>query len=242
MSQTLFPSNFGMAYQPILDLHKRTPVAFEALLRGPNGEGALNVLSWIKNEKRLAFDIACHIKAIETAAALQIPCNLHINLTVDTALQPSSCIQTILPVIDRTNLEREQMVFEIPDDRRMRNYERLNKIIDEYHEYGFRVAIDNLGVDEYDMNLLLETNPDMVKVDLSLIQDCNEYAKKRAIVASIIAIGKELDIDVVAEGIETPEELTILQQMNMPKGQGYLLGRPKFESLTPDEEIEPVFS
>jgi EAL domain-containing protein (putative c-di-GMP-specific phosphodiesterase class I) len=68
-----------MAFQPVVDIKERRIDAYEALVRGPNGEGAMHVLSQITSANRYAFDQACRVKAIEMASALGIECGLNIN-------------------------------------------------------------------------------------------------------------------------------------------------------------------
>ena len=89
-----------MAFQPIVDLHTRQPYAYEALVRGPNGEGALSVLSQINDANRYRFDQACRVKAIELASRLglhKLPdCKLSINFMPNAVYRAETCIRATL--------------------------------------------------------------------------------------------------------------------------------------------------
>lgn len=87
----LFP--FTMAFQPVVDLQDHRIDAHEALVRGPNGEGAASVLAQLNAENLYAFDQACRIKAIELAARLKLGCQLNINFLPNAVYEPRACIR-----------------------------------------------------------------------------------------------------------------------------------------------------
>ncbi len=92
--EAIFP--FTMAFQPIVDVQHQRIDAYEALVRGPNGEGAGYVLSKVNDRNRYAFDQACRTKAIDLAARLGITCRLNINFLPNAVYEPKACIRATL--------------------------------------------------------------------------------------------------------------------------------------------------
>jgi EAL domain-containing protein (putative c-di-GMP-specific phosphodiesterase class I) len=94
------------------------------------------------------------------------------------------------------------------------------------------VAIDDAGAGHASMRHVTQLNPDYIKIDRSLIHDIHLDHAKRALVRSMVTLEKELGAAIVAEGIESAEELGTLRSLGVPFGQGYLLARPA-SSATP---------
>src|SRR4051812_10749735 len=103
-----------MAFQPIVDITSGLPFAFEALVRGPNGEGAGEVLARVTDETRYAFDQQCRVAAIEQAVAagiLQTGARLSINFLPNAVYSPVACIQLTLKTAKATQLPTSRLIF-----------------------------------------------------------------------------------------------------------------------------------
>jgi EAL domain-containing protein (putative c-di-GMP-specific phosphodiesterase class I) len=228
-----------MAYQPIIDVAKGEVFAFEALVRGEQGAGALSVLSAVDPENRYAFDQACRIKAIEVASGLRLqdtPASVSINFMPNAVYQPEACIRATLATAERTAFPLDRIIFEVTEGEQVVDQAHLSNIITAYREMGFRTAIDDFGAGFSNLNLLAEFQPDILKLDMLLIRNIDSLSVKRAIVRSVISVCQEIGSLVIAEGVETADEHQALLDLGIELFQGYLYARPGFETLP-----EPVW-
>jgi EAL domain-containing protein (putative c-di-GMP-specific phosphodiesterase class I) len=113
----------------------------------------------------------------------------------------------------------------------------LAEILSEYKRIGFKTAIDDFGAGFAGLNLLADFHPDSVKLDMALIRGIDHSRSRRAIVAGVISMCDELDIEVIAEGIETADEARCLSDLGIRLMQGYWFGRPRFEQAAGEADI-----
>jgi EAL domain-containing protein (putative c-di-GMP-specific phosphodiesterase class I) len=226
---------FTMAFQPIVNIRTRELHAYEALVRGPNNEPAGWVLDQVDDGNRYRFDQACRVKAIELAAKLGLArhpaCLLHINFLPNAVYRPETCIRATLQAAAEFDFPTERIVFEVTEGERVRDEAHLRAIFAEYRRQGFSTAIDDFGAGYSGLNLLAQFQPDVIKLDMALTRDIDSDRVRRAIVSGVMLVCRDLDIRVVAEGIETVGELNTLRELGVELIQGYLFGRPAFEQL-----------
>ncbi len=176
----VFP--FTMAFQPVVDLAERRIDSYEALVRGPAGEGAGFVLGQVTAENRYAFDQACRVKAIELAARLGLHsrddrCRLNINFLPNAVYDPKACIRRTLAAATRTGFPLDRLTFEIVEQEEMQlaSIAHMNGIIAEYRRHGFKIALDDFSNGYSGLSRMAELKPDIVKIDRVLIQDCDTH-------------------------------------------------------------------
>lgn len=226
-----------MAFQPIVDVEERRIDAFEALVRGPEGEAASHVLGQVNEENLYAFDQACRVKAIELAASLGITCHLNINFLPNAVYQPRACIRATLEASARTGFPTHLLTFEIVETQRIVDPTHLLKIVGEYKRQGFSLALDDFGTGNSGFVQLANLRPDIVKVDRALIQGCDRDKHRLAIIASLLSLGKQIGIKIVLEGMESPEEVAALRSVGGRYMQGFYFARPMFEGITTAQAI-----
>lgn len=222
---------FDYAYQPIVDVDTGAVYAHEALVRGPNGEGAMSVLSQVNDGNRYRFDQACRVKAIKTAAQIGIRERISINFLPNAVYKPEVCIRTTLEAARVHGFPTHRIIFEVTEGDRVEDGPRLAAILREYKKCGFLTAIDDFGAGYAGLTLLADFQPDLIKLDMALIRDIDRSAPRRAIVRGLMQVCLELRIEVIAEGIETPAERDVLAQMGVRLMQGYWFSRPAFRAV-----------
>lgn len=225
---------FSMAFQPIIDIGKGEPFAYEALVRGPGGESAYSVLSQVTEANRYAFDQRCRVKAIEVAAEagiLSTPARLSINFLPNAVYSPMACIQLTLKTAAATDFPTDRLIFEFTENEQMVDPAHVANIIASYQKMGFGTALDDFGAGHAGLNLLARFQPDIIKLDMELIRGLDASLPRRMIVDSVIKMCTSLGITVIAEGIETPGELAALQELGVRYIQGFLFANPAFEAL-----------
>lgn len=223
--------DFAFAYQPIVDLRDRSIFAHEALVRGVAAEGAMSVLDRITDENRYRFDQLCRTRAIEGAAKLNMQTHLSINFMPNAVYRPELCIRSTLEAAKAHNFPIERLIFETLESEHVDNYRHLTNILREYREFGFKTAIDDFGAGYSGLNLLADFQPDLIKLDMALIRDVDRDRVRQAIVKGIVTICAELDVTVIAEGIESAGERDFLADCGIFLMQGYWFARPAFKAL-----------
>jgi EAL domain-containing protein (putative c-di-GMP-specific phosphodiesterase class I) len=219
------------AYQPIVDIDKRTIYAHEALVRGPNGESAHSVLSQVNDENRYSFDQACRVEAIKGAAALGMQELLSINFLPNAVYRPEACIRSTLEAARLYQFPIDRIIFEVTEGEQVQDRPHLVNIFREYQRFGFRTAIDDFGAGYAGLNLLSEYQPDIIKIDMELVRDVDTSKPKQAIIHGIMSICAELNVRVLAEGIETGAERDFLRGAGISLMQGFLFSKPAFRAL-----------
>ncbi|MDX2271376.1 MAG: EAL domain-containing protein [Cyanobacteriota bacterium] len=234
--------DFTMAFQPIIDLETSQVFAQEALVRGLNQEPASYILSQINPENRYRFDQACRAKAIQLAAHLPIgSAYLSINFLPNAIYRPETCIRATLEAAKTYHFPQNQIMFEFTEGERIENHQHLIGIIREYQRLGFKTAIDDFGAGYAGLNLLAEFQPDIIKLDMALTRHINQDKVRRSIVLGILSVSRELNCEVIAEGIETYEELMTLREAGIHLFQGYYFARPTFEGFA-DLHFSPALN
>ena len=228
------PFPFSMAFQPIVDISANKVFAYEALVRGLQGESAWSILSQVTDETRYAFDQQCRVKAITLASKLGIVATgakLSINFMPGAVYSPAACIQLTLNTAFLLSFPMHRLIFEITEAEEVKDRQHLVNIASEYHKHGFKMALDDFGAGYAGLNLLADLNADILKLDMDLTRDLHKRPAALAIVRAMVKLCEELKIDVIAEGIESLDEYLAVQDCGIHLIQGYLLARPGFESL-----------
>ncbi|MBI1261695.1 MAG: EAL domain-containing protein [Rhizobiales bacterium] len=223
-----------MAFQPIYDTANARVWGYEALIRGTVGEGAPTMLARVAPEQKYRFDQACRVKAIELAARL-FPADenlkLSINFMPNAVYEPAACLKATLLAAKRSDFPKSAIMFEFTEDEEISDPMHLTNIITEYRKHGFTTAIDDFGAGHAGLGLLVDFQPDLIKIDMKIIRDIDTSRARQAVVSGIVGIARALDITVLAEGIETEAEFAVLKAAGIRLFQGYWFARPAFEML-----------
>jgi EAL domain-containing protein (putative c-di-GMP-specific phosphodiesterase class I)/AmiR/NasT family two-component response regulator len=210
-----------MVYQPIVDLRSRAVVGMEALarfhslpLRPPN--------EWFAAAVELELGVQLEMMAIESAMVglphLPAGAYLSVNCSPRGAMSPK-----LAALVDG---HASRMVVEITEHEAIEDYALLAATLEGLREHGIRVAIDDAGAGFASLRHTLLLRPDILKVDTSLTRNIDGDRAKRALTSALVSFGKDMGIAIVAEGIETREELDELVALGVPFGQGFYLAEP----------------
>ncbi|MBX7218611.1 MAG: EAL domain-containing protein [Blastocatellia bacterium] len=223
--------DFSMAFQPIVDVVNRQVLAYEALVRGAAGQPAGWVLSQVNHANRYRFDQACRVKAIELAARLGIETLLSINFMPNAVYRPETCIRTTFEAAGRFGFPTHRIMFEFTEGEQIEDHSHLLGVIQEYKRLGFKTAIDDFGAGYAGLNLLARFQPDLLKIDMELIRRIDTDRVRQAIVKGIAQLSRDIGCRVIAEGVETAEELSFLQEIGIQYYQGFYFAKPAFEQI-----------
>ncbi len=242
---TTFDIPFTMAFQPIVDLSRGRIWGYEALVRGQNGENAHQVLDQVTEANRYRFDQGCRIKAIELAGA-KLPTTsdamLAINFIPNAVYEPKACIRATLAIAAKMRFSPRRLMFEFTENEQIGDVAHVTHIVNSYKQLGFTTAIDDFGAGYAGLGLLAQFQPDIVKIDMNLVRDIDTSRPRQVIVAAIVSMCRSLEIKVLAEGVETREEMQMLLQSGVELFQGYYFARPELETFAREDDIPALAS
>ena len=138
-----FPVDFTMAFQPIVDVSSGEIWAYEALVRGPDGQSAESILAAVTAQTRYAFDQACRVKAITLAGALlpgESRARLSINFLPNAVYEPRACIRASLEAAAMARFDPARLMFEFTENEPIKDAAHVERIVREYKKLGFTVA------------------------------------------------------------------------------------------------------
>lgn len=218
----LAPDAMHMVFQPIVDLGSGRLVGVEALARF-DCEPQRPPNEWF--DEAAAVGRGAELELAAAAAALahfdQLPSEafLAINISPATALHPD--LERLLEDVDT-----ERVVLELTEHARVDDYPPLLAALDQLREQGIRIAVDDTGSGYAGLNHILQLRPQILKLDTTLTRDIDHDPTRRALAAALTTFAAELGSRIIAEGIETADELDTLRELHIAWGQGYHLARP----------------
>ncbi len=144
-------------------------------------------------------------------------------------------VSTVLNAVHRSGLDPHRLTIEVTESTAMADRDSGFRALRELSDAGVRIAIDDFGTGYSSLDHLREMPADILKIDRSFVAGMAGNSPDSALVAAAIAMGRALDMVVVAEGIETSEQVSDLRELGCPLGQGFLFSRP-----VPADEIDSL--
>ncbi len=223
ISEILASDQPSIVYQPILAVQTLELCGWECLARF-NTQPPRTPDLWFLEAAEAGLGVDLELRAIEHAiSALDaLPGHTYLALNCSPQLVYSGRLNLILQ-----NLPAKRLVLEITEHAAVADYKRLEQALAPLRQRGVRLSIDDTGAGYASMRHILELSPDIIKLDMSITQGIDHDFKRRALASSLIAFARETGSSVVAEGVETEQELETLRALGAHKVQGYLLGRPQ---------------
>jgi diguanylate cyclase (GGDEF)-like protein len=219
-----------LVYQPQVELRSGEVTGFEALLRWTHperGEVSPSVFVPIAEESGLILQIGEWVlrTACAEAASWSVPLTIAVNVSAVQIHSPAFA-QTILEVLLHTGLKPERLEIEITETALVRDMARAVATLRQVRGLGVQIAMDDFGTGYSSLANLRAFPFSRIKVDQSFIRSVDHNEQSAAIVRAVLGLGNGLNVPVVAEGVERPEELEFLRSEVCQSAQGYLLSRP----------------
>jgi EAL domain-containing protein (putative c-di-GMP-specific phosphodiesterase class I) len=213
----------SVVFQPIVSLRTGEVDGLEALARF-RSEPVYGPDVWFAQAATLGIGVELELAAVAAVVAHlpQIPAELCVGVN----LSPETVLSARLdPALDQ--LPADRVVLEITEHAHIADYARLREALAGLRRDGVRLAIDDAGAGYASLRHILRLAPDCIKLDISLTRDIHMERSQRAMAAALVAFAGETGATIVAEGIETADELATLRDLGVEFGQGYYLGRPE---------------
>lgn len=234
MHHALDNGEFSLHYQPQIDAESGEIVGCEALIRWNHPElGMISPLKFIPISEANGLIILIGRWVLYTACmqnklwqeAGNKPIYVSVNLSVVQLIQ-EDFIDMVSETLAETGLSPEYLELEITESVAVKNHEYITGILEKLKKMGIRIALDDFGTGYSSLNYLKNFAINTLKIDRSFISDINENPKNAAIVSSILAMGKNLKLNVTAEGVETKEQYETLRDKGCKIIQGYYFSKP----------------
>jgi diguanylate cyclase (GGDEF)-like protein len=221
---------FELYYQPVVEAATRRVISCEALLRWQHPvRGLVGPGAFIELVESSGLIIPIGLWVLETACrqAMTWPEDIKIAVNLSPAqFNQENLIQHLTDILRRTGLQPDRLILEVTEGLLLEETSVVMGSMARMRELGVRFSLDDFGTAHAGLSYLRRFPFDAIKIDKSFVQNAPEQAEARAIVAAVLAIGVALGLNVVAEGVETEEQLAALQGMGCAYVQGYLTGRP----------------
>jgi EAL domain-containing protein (putative c-di-GMP-specific phosphodiesterase class I) len=221
--QALEPGAFSIHLQPICALVGGQPLGFEALarfmikpLRAPD--------KWFADAAECSLAIELECAAIEAALAAydQLPAEFTLSVNASPETASSGALAKLLG-----NWAIDRLTLEVTEHAAVESYDALNAELAPLRARGLKLAIDDAGAGFAGLQHILQLKPDIIKLDMALIRTIDVDPARRALAGAMQMFARQTGAVLVAEGVETHEELSTLAQLSFMRVQGYLLGEPR---------------
>jgi PAS domain S-box-containing protein len=212
----------GMVFQPVVGLRTGLAAGFEALARFEQRPVRTPDV-WFADADAVGLGKELELRAIAKAVecAAQLPDNVFLAVNVSPSTLVSEDLDSTLAQFDR-----ERLVVEVTEHAAVADYEQLKEAIGRLRHLGVRLAIDDAGAGHSGLNQIVQLVPEFIKLDLFLTRNIDSDSVKRALATALVTFAKEIGATLIAEGVETADELRVLRELGIDNAQGYFLGRP----------------
>ncbi len=233
MDDVIYCEGVSTVFQPVVDLFGGQVWGYEFLSRGrPPVESASELFDRAERMGVLwELEELCRDSTLKTLPRVidSEERRVFVNVTPSVFLDerfPSSFNRSI---VEQMGVRSSQVIIELTERQEVSDYGLLSRRVEQMKEQGFRIAIDDLGAGHSGLIMLASCIPDYIKLDMALIRDIHEEPRKQHIVRSMVGLASQVESRIIAEGVETRQELETLMRLGIRFVQGYLFAKPSCE-------------
>ncbi|MGK7916405.1 MAG: EAL domain-containing protein, partial [Prochloraceae cyanobacterium] len=227
---------FDVFYQPIIALESGKINGFEVLIRWQHPEKGLvcpaefipvaEETGMIASIDWWVLRTACHqIRQWQAQHKIHYPLTISVNISAIQFLISDFTAQ-ILQILEETELEPKYLKLEITESAIIKNLDHASLILEKLKAIGIRISMDDFGTGYSCLSYLYELPIDTLKIDVFFLRDIEKDREKLEVTRTIVNLANNLGMDVIAEGVETSNQLVLLRELNCEYGQGYLFAKP----------------
>lgn len=228
--EILYQKKITTVFQPIVSLLDGTVHGYEALSRGPK-DSALHSPDVLFKcaqmfNKLWELEFLCRSKAFEAAFKIESEFKLFLNVNPNIMQDVQFRKGFTKEYLEKFAIDPKRIIFEITESEAINHLADFIKTIDNYKEQDYRIAIDDAGAGYSGLNLISDIHPNYIKLDMKLIRDIDKDMTKQSLVRCLNEFSEHTETSLIAEGIETKEELLTLIEIGVQYGQGYFIQKP----------------
>lgn len=232
LGKVLHQASLYPVYQPIVNLADATIYAHEALIRGPKGSSLHTPDAMLRAASHeclgFEFEYACVVAALRTWGQMDVPGRLFVNISaaVLTQLVMSRGASELLRLVGDLGMVSRMLVLEITEHERVDNMDVLADVVAQVRRAGVSLALDDFGDGRSSLRLWSQLKPEVVKIDKYFTKNISQHGDKLKTIQALLQIADIFGTSLVAEGIESADDLRVLRDLGITYGQGYFLGHP----------------
>jgi EAL domain-containing protein (putative c-di-GMP-specific phosphodiesterase class I) len=225
---------FVFYLQPICDNTTHKAVGFEALMRWQKTDGAVATPDHFLD---IALSQPAYSKFKDASLTQLVPIltklqhrNSHYYLTFNTDstfIHSTDFVTELIKLFAGPDSTPNHLVLEIPETASIKDQQLALSNVDLLRHKGFRIALDDFGMEHSNMDRIRDIQVDFVKIDRSFIVQMEDNPRSLSIIKALVNMAKDLEFEIIAEGIETPAQADLLATAGVTRVQGYYYGRPK---------------
>ncbi|MFH0924358.1 MAG: EAL domain-containing protein [bacterium] len=217
-------------YQPIVDIKKKSVYGYEALSRGPEGSDFFYPTFLFQFAEEIGLlekvDELAQRKIFEECIGIKEDLHLFVNFMPEFIETPSTGIIGIIKLLKKYNIRSDMIVMEITERSAIHDFEEFRNILQTFKSFNFKVAIDDAGAGYSSLQSIAEIKPDYLKFDMALIRNIDKDLIKQEILKTLCTLAQKINSILIAEGIETLEELETVTSLGVEYAQGFLFAKP----------------
>jgi EAL domain-containing protein (putative c-di-GMP-specific phosphodiesterase class I) len=232
IDKILAPGAVSTVFQPIYEVNTAdlNPVIIECLSRGPASTNAAHPgvffeYAQLKGAEPLV-DRACILAALHAVARIANCRRFSINVFAATLGQDAGFVPWVAQQLERLHLNPSNLIFELVEHGEAWDAQILLSSLRDIRALGSQIALDDVGLANSNFQRILDCKPEFLKLDQCIVRDCDRDSRRQALLKSLGIIAKDLGSTLIAEGVETHEEMTVLRRHDIQLFQGFLFSRP----------------
>ena len=231
LQHIILTEDIRTVFQPVVDIKNSGKIhGFEALARGPRGTDLESPLALFdmaaKTNLLFELDQLCRRNSVQSAEGLRTPYKLFINTLPFSIRDPHFRGKFLLDLLDGSNLHPDRIVLEVTETFAIEDYAAYLEEMRYFSDMGFPTAIDDMGAGYSGLEKIVHLQPNYLKLDMHMVRGVNRSVIKRDIMQAFCTMAKKIGAGVVAEGVETMEELETVRRLGVEYAQGFLMARP----------------
>jgi len=228
--EMLLDKRVHSVYEPIVEVSTHVVYAYEALARGPEGSELHAPIAMFTEAERqgMVYELDCLCRASGLAGAIGFPggSKLFLNVLPSAIHDPNFREERLIATLEECRLRPQDVVFEVSEQQSIRDFEAFREMRDYYRKLGFSFALDDTGSGYAGLEALLEISPEYIKVDRAFVSGCDQDPLRQDMLRALLTVAEKTGAKIIGEGLDTLEELSMLVQLGIHYGQGWLFGHP----------------
>ncbi len=233
LRRILDAGDIEVVFQPIVDLEDSRIFGYEAFCRGPRQSALESPQALFETSREGSssreLDMLCQKRALEGARGMEAGEKLFLNALPASLLDPGFRDHLLRDLPANLPFRVEDIVIEIAEREAIGDYRLFESEVGELRMRGFRLGVDDVGTGSGSLQTIAEIRPDYIKVDGSLIRNIQQSLVKQEMLRSLAKVARSIHATLVAEGIESGEELAAVRECGVRYGQGFLFAIPRRE-------------
>ncbi len=229
-------------FHPVIDLFSASVTGFEILARGVAPYETPGQMFSAAKQRGATWELerACRVAALRKIASLPEPFRkalFFINVSPDIFSDPRFIEKFTQKRLGEYGIDQRQIVIEITEEKTFEDLKQFGTLVAHYANQGFKIAVDDFGSGYSGLVTLIASTPHYLKLDMAIVRDVHRHDYKQKIVKAITAFASSVNARLIAEGVESLEELEVLVRYGVRYAQGFLFGRPEREPYALSEEM-----